>query len=148
LQRASIEELSEVHEIGPIIAKSVHEFIHSEYGQQTLTDLQAAELAPAQDEPSHDPEGGKLAGSAGGKLAGKVLVVSGTLTRTRREIHRLIELHGGRPVSSVSRQTDYLVAGENAGSKLTKAQQWDIPILNEIEFEAIIAADQDDTDHP
>ena len=60
----------------------------------------------------------------------------------------MIELHGGRPVSSVSRQTDYLVAGENAGSKLTKAQQWDIPILNENEFEAIIAADQDDTDHP
>ncbi|HAA72228.1 MAG TPA: DNA ligase (NAD(+)) LigA [Planctomycetaceae bacterium] len=148
LQQASIEELSEVHEIGPIIAKSVHEFIHSEYGQQTLTDLQAAGLTPAKDEPSPDPQGGKPPGSTGGKLAGKVLVVSGTLTRTRREIHRLIELHGGRPVSSVSRQTDYLVAGENAGSKLTKAQQWDIPILNENEFEAIIAADQDDTDRP
>ena len=141
LQAAGIEELSEVNEIGPIIAQSVYEFIQSEYGQQTLTDLQAAGLTPTSEVPPTD--------SQAGRLEGKVLVVSGTLTRyTRREIHRLIELHGGRPASSVSRQTDYLIAGDNAGSKLAKAQQWNIVILDETQFEAIISADRSDTDRP
>ena len=132
LQQASIEQLSELREIGPIIAKSVYDFIHNEHGQTTLADLQAAGLTLAGKSPP--------ASSGNKRLEGKTLVVSGTLTRyTRREIHQLIEVHGGRPTNSVSRQTDYLVAGENAGSKLAKAQQWEVEVLDEAQFEALIS---------
>ena len=72
----------------------------------------------------------------GGSLAGKTLVVTGTLTKyTRDQINELITQHGGRAASSVSKNTDYLVAGDNAGSKLAKAQELGVAVLTETEFE-------------
>jgi DNA ligase (NAD+) len=66
--------------------------------------------------------------------------VTGTLSRyTRDEIQALIERHGGRAASSVSKKTDYVVAGENAGSKLDKARELEIPVLSEDDFERLIA---------
>ena len=59
--------------------------------------------------------------------------------RTRDEIHALIEEHGGRPTSSISKSTDYLVAGEKAGSKLAKAEKLGVQVLSEDEFEQLIA---------
>jgi DNA ligase (NAD+) len=130
LSSASEEELADTPGVGPIIARSVAEWLSSSRGRATLNDLtsvgvvmRATAAAPA----------------ASNRLAGKTLVVTGTLTKYRREeIHELIRQHGGHPASSVSAKTDYLVAGEDAGTKLKKAQSLGIPILNEAEFEKLI----------
>jgi DNA ligase (NAD+) len=72
-------------------------------------------------------------------LAGKTFVVTGTLTRfTREEIQSLIQANGGKPAGSVSRKTDYVIAGENAGSKLDKAQKLGVPVIDENAFVAMI----------
>ena len=74
------------------------------------------------------------------KLEGKTLVVTGTLTKyTRDEIEELIAQHGGHAASSVSKKTDYLVAGEKAGSKLEKAKELGVKVLSEEEFEKLIS---------
>ena len=73
------------------------------------------------------------------KLEGKTFVITGSLEKfTRKEIEDLIEKHGGKASGTVSKKTDYLVAGENAGSKLKKAQELGIKIISEKEFEDII----------
>ena len=133
LQQASVEELAAVDEIGDIIAESVHEFLNSEYGKavidglrQSGVQLEEAAIDSAEDSPQ--------------ALAGKTLVVTGTLVKYKRdEIKELIESHGGRASSSVSKSTDYLVAGEKAGSKLTKAESLGVEILTEDQFEALIS---------
>ena len=132
LEAASETELSEVNEIGPVIAHSVHEFLHSEAGGHLLGELRAAGV---------DTTGPRDAPAAGdGKLAGKTLVVTGTLAKYgREEIEELIVRHGGRPSGSVSKSTDYVVAGEKAGSKLEKAQKLGIPVLSEADFDALLA---------
>lgn len=131
MQAASIDELSEVMEIGPVIAKSVYEFLHSDIGHETINDLKHLGV---------DMTAPKKANAATeGPLAGKTLVVTGTLEKySREEIEELIEKHGGRAASSVSKKTDYLVAGAEAGSKLAKAQQLGVPVISEAEFEKLI----------
>ena len=80
-------------------------------------------------------------GSAGSALAGKTLVVTGTLEKYKREeIESLIAQHGGRAASSVSKKTDYLVAGENAGTKLDKARKLGVPVISEADFDNLIRA--------
>jgi DNA ligase (NAD+) len=70
---------------------------------------------------------------------GKTLVVTGTLVKySRDEIERLIALHGGRPSGSISKKTDYLVAGEKAGSKLEKAKELGVKVLTEDDFEKLL----------
>lgn len=129
LSSASLEALSDVNEVGPIIAKSVHEFLHSPIGQHIIADLKGVGV---------DMTGPKRKAAAG-PLAGKTLVVTGTLTRySRDEIEELIARAGGRAASSVSKNTDYVVAGEKAGSKLDKARQLGVPILSEDEFEKLL----------
>jgi DNA ligase (NAD+) len=131
LEKASAEELSEVNEIGPIIAKSVHEFVHSPFGKETIDDL--ALLGLDMSAPK------KPRSAAEGPLAGKTLVVTGALEKfSRDEIEELIEQLGGRAASSVSKKTDYVVAGAEAGSKLDKAQKLGVKVLNEAEFEKLI----------
>jgi DNA ligase (NAD+) len=77
---------------------------------------------------------------AEGKLIGKTLVVTGTMVRMKRdEIEQLIRDHGGKASGSVSKKTDFVVAGEAAGSKLTKAQELGVKVLTEDEFLAMIA---------
>jgi DNA ligase (NAD+) len=130
LLAASEEELSEVMEIGPIIAKSVYAFLHSEFGRATIDDLAALGVKMTAD---------KAVGGKSAKLEGKTLVVTGTLKKYgREEIESLIARHGGRAASSVSKNTDYLVAGEKAGSKLEKAKQLGVPVITEEEFEVML----------
>lgn len=132
LQTASVEQLAEIDEVGPIIAQSVSEFLQSDYGQGVLHALGAVGVAMESDQPG-DP-----AALPKGGLAGKTLVVTGTLARhTREEMHTIIQQHGGRAASSVSQKTDYLVAGEKAGSKLAKAQKLGVTVLTEDEFELL-----------
>jgi len=80
--------------------------------------------------------------ASGDKLAGKTVVVTGTLTRfSRDEIHKLIEREGGKPSSSVSSKTSYLVAGESAGSKLEKAKSLGVEVLSEDEFLTMVGVE-------
>ncbi|MFO0912266.1 MAG: NAD-dependent DNA ligase LigA [Pirellulales bacterium] len=132
LREASVEQLSNVPEIGPVIAQSVYEFLHGETGQTTLDDLQALGLRTTSvTGPSH--------GTAQ-PLAGKTLVVTGTLQRhSRDEIEQKIVAAGGRASGSVSKQTDFVVAGEKAGSKLDKARQLGVTVLTEDEFERLLS---------
>ena len=118
--------------IGPEIARSVAEYLASPTGRHVIESLRAAGVRlddAADDAPP----------TLGQALAGKTLVVTGTLARySRHEIESLIAQHGGKAAGSVSRSTDYLVAGEKAGSKLDKAQQLGVRVLSEAEFEALI----------
>jgi DNA ligase (NAD+) len=74
-----------------------------------------------------------------GLLSGRTLVVTGTLVRFKRdEMHALIQKHGGRPAGSVSKNTDFLIAGTDAGSKLAKAESLGVKVLSEDEFLAMV----------
>jgi DNA ligase (NAD+) len=131
LQAASIEELSDVPEIGPVIARSVHDFLHGEYGREVIDDLANVGVS-MEATPSERV-------STNGALAGKTIVVTGTLSKYKRdEIEALITRLGGRPASSVSKKTDFVVAGEEAGSKLAKAQALGVRVLNEAEFDTLL----------
>lgn len=133
LAAATPEELSAIDEIGPIIAKSVYEFMHSEHGQATIEGLRRVGVKMAVDRPA------RAEGDEPRALEGKTLVVTGTLQKYKREeIKELIEQYGGRASSSISQSTDYLVAGEKAGSKLDKAKELGVPVLSEEEFEKLI----------
>ncbi len=128
---ATVDELSEIDEIGEIIARSVYDFLHSDYGSHAVDELALLGVKMKTDAPSQR--------EAGQALAGKTVVVTGTLAdHTRDEIHEMIEQHGGRAASSVSKKTDYVVAGEKAGSKLDKAQQLGVPVLSEQEFLSLL----------
>ena len=129
LVAATVEQLSETMEIGPIIAQSVFDFLHSKFGQETIEDLRNLGVKM---ESTTRCGGARV-------LEGKTLVVTGTLVKyTRDEIEELITQHGGHAASSVSKKTDYLVAGENAGSKLAKAQSLGVPVITEDEFEGLV----------
>jgi DNA ligase (NAD+) len=130
IAKQSAEELSAVDEIGPIIAEAIHAYFHSDYGLKIVEDLRSLGLnfgnAADAKLPSEAPTG---------KLSGKTLVVTGTLQRfTRDEIKGLIHQNGGVAAGSVSKKTDYVVAGEEAGSKLEKAQKLGVKVLTEEEF--------------
>lgn len=131
LLAAPQEELSQVDEIGPIIAKSVYDFCQSEDGRQIFEQLQnSGVLLETTEEDTVDDQG---------PLAGKTVVVTGTLKGfSRDEIEKLIERMGGHASGSVSKKTDYVIAGESAGSKLAKAQQLGIPVLSEDEFRKMV----------
>ena len=132
LRAASVEQLSATPEVGPIIAESVYNFLHGDFGPRVVDDLAALGVS-MQALPSAVPAGGEA-------LAGKTLVVTGTLAKyTRDEIQELIARHGGRATSSVSKSTDYVVAGAEAGTKLAKAEKLGITILDEAAFDRLIA---------
>lgn len=131
LMSTSVERLSEVEEIGSIIAESVFEYLHSAAGTHVIERLRTAGVDLVSASPPKS--------SGEGVFSGKTLVVTGTLVNYKRDqIKQLIEEHGGRAASSVSQKTDYLVAGEKAGSKLTKAKSLGVEILSEDEFAALL----------
>jgi DNA ligase (NAD+) len=124
LQAAEAEELQNLHEVGPQVAKSVRAFFADPHNLDILAQLKDLGLNPQ-----------TAARPQGQRLQGKIFVFTGALERfNRAEGQALVEQQGGRASGSVSKKTDYLVAGANAGSKLTKAQELDIPILSEEEF--------------
>jgi DNA ligase (NAD+) len=119
-----------VEGIGPERARHIHTFFH-DGGRQLVEELREQGLKLTEEKRAVP------AGSAG--LTGKTVVVTGTLARHgREEIEALIRKLGGKPAGSVSKKTDYVVAGEKAGSKLAKAQQLGVPVLTEEEFERMI----------
>ncbi|MDD4891168.1 MAG: NAD-dependent DNA ligase LigA, partial [Phycisphaerae bacterium] len=133
LMSAGEEELQSVPEIGPVVAKSVHDFFASDVGRHTIESLRSAGLTMAH---RRVGEPGRV---GPGPLAGKTLVVTGTLKRFgRKEIEDKIKSLGGKATGSVSKSTDYLVVGEEAGSKLEKAKKLGVKTLSEDEFLALI----------
>jgi DNA ligase (NAD+) len=131
LAAATEEELSTVDEIGEVIAKSVADFFRNSVGRNIVADFRELGIdfsATSQ-----------VAPQLSQKLTGKTVVVTGTLpSLSREEAHALIEQHGGKPGSSVSRKTSLLLAGEAAGSKLQKAQELNIPVLDEAAFRKLL----------
>ncbi len=128
LQAASVEELEEVEEIGPVIARSVRDFFDQEATGTLLGKLEKAKLQLAA-EPAAPGE------VADGLFAGKTVVITGTLEGcTREEAGALVERQGGRIVSSVSRNTDLVIAGGKAGSKLTRARELGVEVVSEEDF--------------
>ena len=131
LRAASAEELSAVEDIGPVIAASVHEWLGSGYGKRVLLGLEQAGVA------LDVPESERV---AEGPLTGKTLVVTGTLAGfSRQEAEEAIRKAGGRASGSVSKKTDYVVAGDEAGSKLEKATKLGVKVIDVNEFRAILA---------
>lgn len=132
------EQLSAVNEIGPVIAASVHAWFASEIGRTIVAELRELGLNFGTPVVRSPPIGA---------LAGKTVVVTGTLTQfSREQIQELIHQHGGKPSGSVSKQTDYVVAGEKAGSKLEKAKKLGVAVLTEAEFVALLGEDADKAD--
>jgi DNA ligase (NAD+) len=128
LMDATTEQLIDVQEVGPRVAESITFYFSVPANRERIEKMKRLGVSP-----SHDVI------ERGDRLAGKSVVVTGTLNRyTRDEIHALIEREGGKPSSSVSSKTGYLVAGEAAGSKLEKARSLEVEVLSEDEFLALI----------
>lgn len=126
IAKASADELEEIDGVGPELAASIHQFFNSEAGRKTWQALRDAGVN------MKEP---KRRTSDGQPLAGKTLVVTGTLEKfSRSEIEKLIKELGGKAAGSVSKKTDYLVCGEDAGSKLDKAKDLGVKVLSEGEF--------------
>jgi DNA ligase (NAD+) len=131
---ASEEELAAIPDIGAVIAASVHEWFSSEYGLETIAGLRNAGVRLD----VHEAERASQQISEG-PLAGKTLVVTGTLERfTRQEAETAILRAGGRASGSVSKKTDYVVAGAEAGSKLDKATKLGVTVIDEATFEKLL----------
>lgn len=129
LGKATADELQSVHEVGPQVAKSVNAFFANQHNLYILEQLSELGFNPQ-----------TAAAPQSQTLLGKTFVFTGSLEQfTRSEGQALVEQQGGRASGSVSKKTNYLVAGANAGSKLTKAQSLDIQILSEEDFLALIA---------
>jgi DNA ligase (NAD+) len=129
IMKASGEELEEVNEVGPRIAESIVEFFGDEHNRKLVSDLRKAGLTFT---------GQKK--EKGTKLAGKTFVLTGTLARhTRDDAKKMIEDAGGRVSGSVSKKTDYVVAGSDAGSKLDKARELGVSVIGEEELEELLA---------
>ncbi len=133
LLAASEEQLAQVKGFGPKRAQSVYEFFHSAEGKKLVAEFRELGLKLTQ------PKKAAPKGLSGDVLAGKTLVVTGTLSRYSREaIEALIKQLGGKAVGSVSKKTDFVVAGEKAGSKLDKAKELGVKVLSEDEFDKMI----------
>ena len=130
LAAADADRLQEISEIGPVVAESIVEFFGRKSTARLLEKLKRAGVNMASERQTvrRNPA-----------VAGKVFVLTGTLERhTREEATRLIESQAGRVTGSVSRKTDYVVAGAEAGSKLDKARELGVTVLSEEEFEKLV----------
>ena len=116
---------------GPVIAATVHEWLASEYGRRVIAGLQAAGVRLEATEAERP--------AADGPLAGKTLVVTGMLVGfSRQEAEEAIRKAGGRASGSVSKKTDYVLAGDEAGSKLEKARKLGVQVIDEAEFRKLL----------
>ena len=124
LMNASVEQLNAIDQIGPVMAQSIYDYLHDKNNIKIINDMLAAGVNPA-------PPKAK----ASDVLGGMSIVVTGTLKNyTRQQIEQMIKDHGGKTSSSVSKKTAFILAGENAGSKLEKANQLGIDVIDEDAF--------------
>jgi DNA ligase (NAD+) len=131
LMDASVEQLLQVNDVGPIVAESVQQFFAQPHHREVIERLRAAGI--------HWPEA-TIDADQPKPLAGQTLVLTGTLpSMGRDEAQALIEAAGGKVSGSVSKKTSYVVAGAEAGSKLAKAQELGVPVLDEAGLRALLA---------
>ncbi len=135
LAKARAEELMQLPDIGPEMAASLEKYFQSENNRQVLSRLKALGLDPQA--PKAKSDSATDASPSNSPLAGKKLLFTGTLSMARHEASAMAEQVGAEVMSSISKKLDYLVAGENAGSKLEKAQKLGITLLSEEEFLAL-----------
>ncbi|MBN2137710.1 MAG: NAD-dependent DNA ligase LigA [Sedimentisphaerales bacterium] len=127
LMAAEKDQLEDIDQIGPIMAKSVCEYFRDPKNRAVIEELIALGVRPQQQ-----------AVERSGKLAGKTIVVTGTLaTMTRQQAEQAVKQAGGKASSSVSKKTDFVLAGDKAGSKLAKAKELGVRVISEEEFLAM-----------
>ena len=125
LSQAELESIKEVRDIGDISAKAIFDYFNDQVNRDIIDRMKAYGVNMEL----------KDSGITSDILAGKTIVITGTLpTLSRNEAKALVEANGGKAAGSVSKKTDYVLAGEAAGSKLTKAQELGIPVIDEAEF--------------
>lgn len=128
IMNSSAEDISKIDGFGLVMAQSVVDFMSMPQSQKLIADLKAAGVNMKAEDTHID-----------NRFSGKTFVLTGTLTKyTRSEASRIIENYGGKASSSVSKKTDYVLAGEAAGSKLAKATELGVKIINEDEFAEMI----------
>jgi DNA ligase (NAD+) len=128
LETATEEELLAIREIGPTVAQSIRSFFHNAENLTVVRRLLDAGVSPTVSEKQ-----------VGGRFTGKTFVFTGSLSRfSRSEAQKMVEAEGGHAAGSVSKKTDYVVAGEEPGSKLDKARQLGVTVLTEEEFLVMI----------
>jgi DNA ligase (NAD+) len=129
--RATEEELQQVPDVGPVVASRIRAFFDEDHNRQIIDELAELGLAWEETEPASQP--------TEGPCVGKTFVLTGTLsTMTRDQAKARIQAMGGKVTGSVSKKTDYLIYGEDAGSKLSKAQSLGIDVLDEAAFEELL----------
>jgi len=128
--QASEQQLEEVSEVGPVVARSLRTFFDQPHNREVLAQLRACGLHWSENAP---------AGAASRPLAGKTFVITGTLpTMGREQARELIEAAGAKVVGSVSKKTDYLLAGADAGGKLDKARALAVAVIDEDALKELI----------
>ena len=126
---APLADLAETEDVGQITAQSVYDFFEQEQTKDLLDKLALAGVNMADKKKKHKDK----------RFEGKTFVLTGSLEKyTRDEASKIIESFGGKTSSSVSKKTSYVLAGEEAGSKLTKAQDLGVEIITEDDFEKMI----------
>ena len=135
LAAADDAALRQVNDVGPVVAQSVHQFFNEAHNLDVIRELRAAGLTWSEGEGVVEP--------AGKALAGKTLVLTGSLpTLTRDDAKEMIEAAGGKVSSSVSKKTDFVVAGSDAGSKLEKAHELGVAVIDEAQLRTLLSSEE------
>jgi DNA ligase (NAD+) len=130
LMDADKKTLEEIEQIGPTMAESIYKYFRDPKNRVVIDELLATGVKPKQP---------KAVRKATGKLAGKTIVVTGTLEKlTRQQAEQAIKEAGGKATSSVSKKTDFVLAGKEAGSKLEKARKLGVEVIDEKQFLGMI----------
>ncbi|MEM9914853.1 MAG: NAD-dependent DNA ligase LigA [Planctomycetota bacterium] len=129
LTAADLEQLEALEDVGPITAQSLHDFLHSDAGQHVINELKEAGVDLTEAQPT------RVAAAEDSPFAGKKIVLTGTLEHFKRnDLKAKLEALGAKVSGSVSKNTDLLIAGESAGSKLTKAESLGVEVWNEAQL--------------
>jgi DNA ligase (NAD+) len=141
LMKASVEQLLEVDDVGPVVAQSIRTFFDQPHNREVVEQLRAAGIAWSEHEGEAD--------TRPKPLAGRTLVLTGSLpTLSRDEAKALIEAAGGKVAGSVSKKTDWVVAGSEAGSKLDKARDLGVTVIDEDGLHALLCGRADAHQEP
>jgi DNA ligase (NAD+) len=133
MMNAELDELQRIPDVGEIMGQSIFSFFRDEHNRALLERLKAAGLNMGERDPRHVP-------ASNAPLGGTTWVITGTLSEEREAIAETIRKHGGKVSASISKKTTYLLAGEEAGSKLKKAESLGVKIVSEGEFREMIGA--------